>query len=62
MIDKNVLLTQTLLKNPRSVTFDHQYLLGLNFVELMTKNRDTSIFQSDETSASLMYLKFRFLG
>jgi hypothetical protein len=50
------------MKNPNSLNFDSQYLLGLNFVELMVKNRDTSIFQSDESSTSLMYLKFRFLG
>lgn len=38
------------MKNPKSLNYDSQYLLGLNFVELMVKNRDSSIFQSDENS------------
>lgn len=60
MIDKSVVLTQSLLRNPKFVPLSNQFLLGLNFVELVFKNKEHHLFTSNEQS--YMYLKFRFLG
>ena len=60
MIDKSVVLTQSLLRNTRQVSQPNQFLLGLNFVELVFKNREHQLFSANEQS--YMYLKFRFLG
>jgi hypothetical protein len=40
MIDKSVVLTQSLLRNTKQASQPNQFLLGLNFVELVFKNRE----------------------
>ena len=56
MIDKTVQLTQSLMRGSR--IGDEQYLLGLNFQELVFKDRQASMF----TGGCFMYLKFQVMG
>ncbi|CDW78943.1 c2 domain-containing protein 3 [Stylonychia lemnae] len=67
MIDRSAKISQTLARsNGNVLTSDHQMILGLNFVELLFKNRD-ELMQQTYLSQTLnqqshMYLKFKVFG
>jgi hypothetical protein len=44
----------------KALAANQQYLLGLNFVELIFKDRPASFFSG--STNNLMYLKFQLLG